>query len=453
MTNKDTVAKQLSKQEKKLELAVNSILQLENALKAQSVTFANLIDVLSKNCTGIGRELNNRLNKLKKSLSFSAPLIDIEAQVTILLPLLKKLTEKNNQQLNSKSNEQTYAVDPFIVDKFSSFLNDLVLSEKYQEEILQIKNKIAKGISNDVLLDSFFATFKVIIEDIKQNKDTAESFLSSLSNTLTTVKSAVKESLSSCNKSTKVNLDLNQQLNIQIKSLEGSIEKVDSFTELKLDINEKIQQIANTLEKKSFFEEQHHQALQLQLKSMNLQVKQLESKSAAFEKRLKEQQEKSTLDALTKLSNRAAFDEYFSDAITRFHKKPFDLAIVVADLDDFKRVNDTFGHTAGDKTLQVISTTLKKHFKKNVFIGRYGGEEFVLIFSNIKQGELLSQLNVFREKTSRLPFKFKDKKLSITMSLGVTHIKTDDNINTAFERADTALYQAKEQGKNRVNYL
>ena len=327
------------------------------------------------------------------------------------------------------------------------------MSEKYQDEISQIKNKIANGMSNDVLLDSFFATFKVIIEDIKRENYSAESFLSSLSITLSTVKNAVKVSLSTCNDFKKSNINLNQELKVQLKSLVNSAENIDSLTPLRVDINDKVQQIASTLEKKYSLEVIQHQGIEQQLKTMSLQVKKLENQSKAFEKRIKEQQEKSMLDALTKLNNRAAFDEYFSQQIIRFKQSPFDLAIIVADLDDFKKINDTFGHTAGDKTLQVISNMLKKHLNKNVFISRYGGEEFVLIFSDIKQGELLSKVNVLREKIARLPFKFKDKKVSITMSLGATHIKSDDNIHTAFERADTALYQAKEQGKNRVIYL
>ncbi len=82
-------------------------------------------------------------------------------------------------------------------------------------------------------------------------------------------------------------------------------------------------------------------------------------------------------DALTKLNNRAAFDEYFTKAMVKYHHNPYELSIVVLDLDNFKQINDTYGHTAGDKTLQVIANTLKKNLDQNTFVGRYGGEEFV----------------------------------------------------------------------------
>jgi diguanylate cyclase (GGDEF)-like protein len=123
------------------------------------------------------------------------------------------------------------------------------------------------------------------------------------------------------------------------------------------------------------------------------------------------------------------------------------------DLDNFKRINDTYGHTAGDKTLQVISSTLKKYVGNEAFIARYGGEEFVLIFSSINKKDLVDKLNKLRLQVAKLPFKFKNNKVTITISIGASHIKKNDNVHMAFERADGALYQAKEKGKNTVVYI
>ena len=128
------------------------------------------------------------------------------------------------------------------------------------------------------------------------------------------------------------------------------------------------------------------------------------------------------------------------------------MAITVIDLDDFKRINDTYGHTAGDKTLQVIANTLTKVIGEDAFIGRYGGEEFVLIFSGLDKSTVINKLNNLRKKVASLPFTFKNNRVSITLSIGVTLIEKDDNVHSAFERADTALYQAKKDGKNRVIY-
>ena len=157
-------------------------------------------------------------------------------------------------------------------------------------------------------------------------------------------------------------------------------------------------------------------------------------------------------DALTKLNNRAAFEEYMTKAMVRFAHKPFDLAIAVIDLDDFKSINDTFGHSAGDKTLQVIASTLSKTLGESAFIARYGGEEFILVFEGLDYGAVMLALDELRVQVSRLPFKFKNKKVNISTSIGATHIKDNDKVHQAFERADQALYKAKHEGKNRVIY-
>jgi diguanylate cyclase len=233
----------------------------------------------------------------------------------------------------------------------------------------------------------------------------------------------------------------------------NGLDKATSLADIKVDINAKLRVIAGTLEKKTTFEREQQESLHSQLSSMTEKVELLEKQSQRFEKRIKEQQARSLQDALTQLNNRAAFDEYFAKEIVRYHNKKFELAIVVMDLDNFKRINDTYGHIAGDKTLQVISSTLKKHIGNEAFIARYGGEEFVLIFSGFNKEKLIDRLNILRLQVAKLPFKFKNTKVSITMSMGASHIRQDDNVHMAFERADSALYQAKEKGKNTVVYI
>jgi diguanylate cyclase (GGDEF)-like protein len=339
------------------------------------------------------------------------------------------------------------------IQRFETIIASLVVSDKHAKNILTIKSQVDEEMSNNKLLNSLLSVFDVIIEDLNDERNTAKVFLSTLSETLSTVQSAVKTTVSSCKESQSEHSLLNEQLKKQIVDMSTGLNKATSLADIKVDINAKLKVIAGTLEKKTTFEYEDQVSLQGQLASMTEKVDLLEKQSKSFEKRIQEQQEKSLQDALTKLNNRAAFDEYFEREIERFHNKKFELAIVVMDLDDFKRINDTYGHTAGDKTLQVISSTLRKYIGKEAFIARYGGEEFVLIFSGINQENLLEKLNKLRLQVAKLPFKFRGSKVSITTSMGASHIQQNDNVHMAFERADGALYQAKEKGKNNVIYV
>jgi diguanylate cyclase len=531
MNEKLVVDDQIKILQKKLHAAIKSRAAIDQTLRTQSTLLTNFIIKLSQVCKGIDVELDHRLADLRSLLTQSAPLSDIEQQITVIAKLIQKhslkverdialiqgrlmnssnslqksadlprtvkreLSEfvKNAQQtrstlaqyvplfsqlvefykqtlkasnepskgglLNAKQPEQhkltndaLVNVSDSLIEKFSEILARLVLSGSNNTQLIALRKKLQVDISNEALLQSCLDLFDVIITDTQQERETAESFLSSLSKTLSTVQSAVKKAITCNRQSYSEHNELNSQLQQQILGMAGDVQKASSLIEVKTDINDKIQKIIGSLEHKYSLEDKQNQIIEDQLSSMKDKVTLLEKQSDHFEKRLKEQQIKSMQDALTKLGNRAAFDDYFAKEFVRYHHQPFDLAIVIMDLDDFKRINDTYGHTAGDKTLQVIANTLKKHVHKDVFVGRYGGEEFVLIYSNIKETKLLAQLNQLREHIARLPFKFKNNKVSITASIGVTHIRPGDNIHIAFERADQSLYQAKDQGKNQVLY-
>lgn len=351
------------------------------------------------------------------------------------------------------SNMLSAEISRDVITQFHQILNGLALSDKNTKQLNIIKKELLSEISPEKLLNSFLNTFNIIIDDFYIERKTAEDFLATLCATLATVKDAVKTTLSTSKGSQSKQNKLNEQLQKQISSMTSTLEKATKLTEIKDDINQKLKLIAGTLDKKYHIEQISQEAIENQLNEMTTRVDLLEKQSKSFEKRLHEQQIKSMQDALTKLGNRAAFDEYFAQEMVRFHHKSFELGIVILDLDNFKRINDTYGHTAGDKTLQVIASTLTKRIDEDVFIGRYGGEEFVLIYSGIDKNSLMKELNTLKNHIARLPFKFKNNKVSITTSIGVSHVNKDDNVHQAFERADKALYQAKAQGKNQVVYL
>ncbi|MEI6894801.1 MAG: GGDEF domain-containing protein [Colwellia sp.] len=351
---------------------------------------------------------------------------------------------------STASNENNLAVfDTSVLEKISTSLSSLPLSKAYTNDLLMIKKKLMTDKSNKEVLHHLIEVFDVIVANFKDEQNSAKSFLNNLSATLTIVQNAVKETIDTHSSSQKIHDKINKKLQSQLIEMAGSVKKALSLNQVKEDINDKLQFIAKTLEQKSKLEQHSHHQLTNKLNTM---TSKLEKQNKIFEEKLAVQQQKSMQDALTKLANRAAFDDYFAKAMVRFHHKPFELALIVIDIDDFKVINDTYGHTAGDKTLQVIANTIVKKVRKGVFVGRYGGEEFVLIYSNIQEKLLLTELNALNKHVARLPFKFKNNKVNITLSIGATYIKVDDNIHIAFERADQAMYKAKAQGKNQVVY-
>lgn len=457
-----------------IEFKINEISKL---LQKHTVTNEQNIAQLHDQFNDAGQNLQ-KINGLPNNLRRKLRGLLVETQstkdsLTQYIPLLSQLLEFYNIALHSKADipqkdlltavqqptqinitadSKSSAVNSVLIEKISSCLSKLHLSTQHTKELLAINKRLLRDTTNDDVLERFIEIFDVIVADLQNERDSAKNFLNTLNDTLTTVQNAVKKTLSTCKKAQSTNDKINEKLQEQLLEMTGSVKEAISLDQVKVDINGKLNTIALTLEKKAEFEQQSQQVLSNQLNEMAQKVDKLEEQSQKFEEKLAEQQRKSMQDALTKLSNRAAFDEYFTQSMVRFHHKPFDLALAVIDIDDFKKINDSYGHTAGDKTLQVIAKTIQKKVDKDAFVARYGGEEFVLIYSNQKEPALIKELNLINKNIARLPFKFKNNKVSITLSIGATHITKEDNIHTAFERADEAMYKAKAQGKNQVVY-
>ena len=151
-------------------------------------------------------------------------------------------------------------------------------------------------------------------------------------------------------------------------------------------------------------------------------------------------------DQLTGLYNRhSLFDiapKYLSDA--KRHKFP--VSLVVIDLDHFKNVNDTHGHATGDVVLKSIGQVLKEQCRTEDFVARFGGEEFVMVFSHCDIDFAVTKAEKLREVVEAA----QPANLTITASLGVAAMDENDDFNSLFEKADRAVYEAKESGRNKV---
>lgn len=447
--------KNLAKMQAQLQASSTSLQKAENLPKATQQQLKKLISSTKESRDSLVQYLPLMSEFITfydialkaKDKASSVGLLNVNSAISV-----DKINKVDIASDESTQNVAEQRVPKELLERFSSILNSLLVSEKHKPDIKKIKASLNDKISNQLLMTKCLNVFDLIIEDVKQERSTAKIFLSTLSETLATVQASVSSTIEINSTSNAKHDKINKELHDKINEMSVGIKDANSLTDMKVDVNDKLLNIAKTLEKKTKLEEEQRKKLEKKLTQMSSQVQQLELQSQSFEKRIQEQQAKSLQDALTKLGNRAAFDEHFAKEIVRFHHKKFNLAISVVDLDDFKRINDTYGHTAGDKTLQVIANTLKKIIGDDAFIGRYGGEEFVLVFSDMDKVTVVNKLNILRKKVASLPFTFKNNRVSITLSIGVSLVQQDDNVHSAFERADDALYQAKKSGKNRVIY-
>jgi len=155
-------------------------------------------------------------------------------------------------------------------------------------------------------------------------------------------------------------------------------------------------------------------------------------------------------DPLTGVNNRTAFDQMLPREIklAQRHKTPTSLLVV--DLDRFKSINDNFGHQAGDRLLRELTQLFQHYLRTTDLIFRYGGDEFVIVLNSTNQKGAKIVAQRIQQSVANSQFTVKGMTISISVSIGVTQIFADDDLNSAFCRADEALYKAKREGRNKV---
>ncbi len=159
---------------------------------------------------------------------------------------------------------------------------------------------------------------------------------------------------------------------------------------------------------------------------------------------------RATHDALTKCLNRASVLLALEREVHRNHRLDSDLAVLIIDLDHFKRINDQYGHLAGDTTLLSAAMRMKECIRANDYFGRYGGEEFLAVIPDCEFHTALDVANRICSSVSEVLVQHDDVSIAVTVTIGIASYRLGDTSKTILHRADLALYRGKSLGRNRV---
>lgn len=243
-------------------------------------------------------------------------------------------------------------------------------------------------------------------------------------------------------------IDTNEISNQQVRIIKKNLQDINFSKDSFGSIHEKLVIIATSLESETKNLNEKMKNNQETIKKLHGKVKNLEGALAIAKKEMHE-------DFITRTATKRALELELRRAEDSYERYKIDYSLCFVDIDHFKVVNDTYGHEAGDVILSNIGRILKKYIRQSDFVGRYGGEEFLIILPNIGLEQAFHFANKIRTIIESFKFLYKNERILITASLGISQRSKSNSLKEAIERADRMLYEAKESGRNKVlpNYL
>jgi diguanylate cyclase len=349
------------------------------------------------------------------------------------------------------SPEPSYSsVAAHIEDTLLGLLNDLTLPEHHRPQAEAMRLRLEHGLNWYELLPILddLAVLMLAITDSGQHE--FEVYLKQLNERLESFQSNLQAASEDYVGQQTASRELNNELRLQVDGLQSSVQDAADLPSLKKVLEDRLEGLLGTMDQHQKTRDEREQDVAARLQSLASRVATMEQEALGFRANLEEQRQKALIDPLTGLPNRAAWEERLGHEMALWQKNKSNLLVCILDLDHFKRINDGYGHLAGDRVLKIVAKVLKKQLRSTDFIARFGGEEFVILLPATQVTAGLALLEQLRTAVEQCPFHFKSEPVTITVSTGVTALRTGERSDVALKRADQALYRAKENGRNRV---
>lgn len=333
-------------------------------------------------------------------------------------------------------------------DFLQSLENEVVI----QARVRVINARLVEGIAPDQLIPTLEAVRDLVMEAYLAANQAFASYLKNVNQELAEIYALLGGAVKHTRHEREASRKLQDDVMREMGELESSAANATDINQLKDRVKSQLGNIRQALD---HYQHTDHAQLHLaqQLETLGAKIKTMEVEAEKNRTTLEKHRQKALQDPLTELPNREAYNERIHAEIQRWQRYGRPLTLAIFDIDFFKRINDTFGHQAGDRVIKVIGRSIAKRLREVDFFCRYGGEEFVALMPETDSKTALAVLETVREAIANAAFNYKEQPIKITVSAGLTEFQVGDNLETAFERADQALYTAKSTGRNRCHLV
>lgn len=428
-----------------------------------------LIDWLDS--LSLPREFRSRVKALRREIVQTEGLVDMEQPLRKLAELVNDALQKGaasrgglmTRLFGSKSGAQVAGDAAAAGDEVDSgpntgdfciqLLDMLSLPPELGEQVESLKEHLAAGLSDHTAAPALHAIADLISTMRKQmeaENHELQEFLRQLTGRLQELDQYLAGAKTHHQASVDSSRELGEAVQTQVRHIESSVDAVEDPQQLKAAVQERLETILRHLDEHRESDQAHQAEMEEQLDNLNRRVHEMEKEGKSLRERLREKHEQAIHDTLTGLYNRLAYDERIAQEFARAKRYHTPLSLAILDIDRFKRINDNYGHKAGDKALKIIAKRVQKNLRETDFLARYGGEEFVIVMPETRLDDGLIAVEKLRQDVSQSQFHYQGTDVSVTVSVGLAEMKVDDNPEMLFQRADRALYRAKDEGRDRT---
>ena len=366
---------------------------------------------------------------------------------------------KNDNQQQNKANESDPASllndeddsPPFNI-MLMQLLERLSLPTDLSKQATKLRLKLEKGIDDEDLpqaINEIADIVSTLGSMVITEKLEYQQFLTSLTTRLNELDQHIRETGDHNAEAFKEREIIGQAVEDEFVDLRNNVEGANDLEQLKSTVSERLDFLDQHFELYQKSDQNRFEQSQKEIIELNQRIQTMEQETTVLRESAEKSRNLALKDALTGIWNRQALNEILDKEFARWQRYQSPLSIVIWDVDFFKRVNDNYGHAAGDKVLRTIARIFQKATRDADFIARFGGEEFMGVFPETRLEDALTLANKIREKVELSKFHYEDKRVFVTASAGLATFRPGDSIDDVFKRADKALYQAKQGGRNR----
>jgi diguanylate cyclase len=299
------------------------------------------------------------------------------------------------------------------------------------------------------LLEHVASAVGDVVARLQSQRADLESFLEQVTRQLAFLERWTGWQLDAAQSRRDDNLGLERTFEHEMTGLKRDVEDLRDVAAIKDKVQTRLDAVADGL--RSFRESEERRNAQSERHAADLQreVAQLKTRTSELAEICAAQESRLMIDSLTGVHSRYAYEERITEEHQRWQRHSQPLTYTIWDIDRFKRINDQYGHEAGDRLLRAVAEILNRHKRTEDFLARIGGEEFVLLLPMTTLDAGLVVANKLRVEIEETAFRHRGQPERITISCGLKEFRPGDTPVAVYARADEALYKAKEQGRNR----